>query len=84
LISKPLRNRQNPESLPFNWGEFREQNAIARRLVTENEYVLMDVDTMTALRGTGTRGGERTTSRIVYTTALPGPSTSGRSTCTIL
>lgn len=55
-LDSPLASRQDPDSLPFKWGEFREQNEIARKLTKQHDYVYMDVDTMTALRPDGHKG----------------------------
>lgn len=53
---EPLHERQDPSTLPFYWGEFVEQNKVAKELVARHDYVYMDVDTMTALRADGHKG----------------------------
>ncbi|CAI5947147.1 unnamed protein product [Closterium sp. NIES-65] len=52
-ITAPLKEPQDPASLPFHWGEFGRQNKLARQMVEAVGGVFMDVDPMTSLRGDG-------------------------------
>ncbi|CAI5510874.1 unnamed protein product [Closterium sp. Naga37s-1] len=52
-ITAPLKEPQDPSSLPFHWGEFGRQNKLARQMVEAVGGVFMDVDPMTSLRGDG-------------------------------
>lgn len=56
IYKAPLKGRQDPANLPYNWGKFREQNERARGIVEALGIVYMDVDTMTALRADGHKG----------------------------
>ncbi|CAI5479421.1 unnamed protein product [Closterium sp. Yama58-4] len=52
-ITAPLKEPQDPASLPFHWGEFGRQNKLAKQMVEAVGGVFMDVDPMTRLRGDG-------------------------------
>ncbi|CAI5957325.1 unnamed protein product [Closterium sp. NIES-65] len=54
---RPIKIRQDPATLPFHWDTFSSQNDIAREIAEEVKAVYMDVDTMTALRPDGHKGG---------------------------
>ncbi|GJP34050.1 hypothetical protein CLOM_g18522 [Closterium sp. NIES-68] len=52
-LKTPLRKRQNPMKLPYHWGDFGAQNAVAKQLVEGVGGVFLDVDPMTVLRPDG-------------------------------
>ncbi|CAI5991924.1 unnamed protein product [Closterium sp. NIES-65] len=54
--TRPIKERQDPEQLPYKWGNFKLQNELVKSIVEENGGVYMDVDPMTALRPDGHRG----------------------------
>ena len=53
---KPIQELQASGSLPFNWGWFPHQNAIARPQVERVGVIFMDVDTMSMARVDGHLG----------------------------
>ncbi|CAI7776094.1 unnamed protein product [Closterium sp. NIES-53] len=69
----PIKQRQDLESLPFSWGNFKRQNELLRGVVEEMGAVFMDIEPMTALRPDGHRGRimEQKTDCLHY--CSPGP-----------
>ncbi|CAI5471061.1 unnamed protein product [Closterium sp. Yama58-4] len=49
----PLKKRQDPGILPYNWDKFARQNKLAEVIVKRYGAAYMDVDSMTALRADG-------------------------------
>ena len=72
----PIDTPQDPASLPFNWGEMAEQNAVVREEAERVGGVYMDVFRMTALRPDGHKGlkvvGNRTVEDCLHYDS-PGP-----------
>ncbi|CAI5470069.1 unnamed protein product [Closterium sp. Yama58-4] len=69
----PIKQRQDPKTLPFGWGNFKRQNELLRGVVEEMGAVFMDIEPMTALRPDGHRGRitEQKTDCLHY--CSPGP-----------
>ncbi|CAI5482746.1 unnamed protein product [Closterium sp. Yama58-4] len=69
----PIKQRQDPKTLPFGWGQFKRQNELLRGVVEEMGAVFMDIEPMTALRPDGHRGRitEQKTDCLHY--CSPGP-----------
>ncbi|CAI7881564.1 unnamed protein product [Closterium sp. NIES-54] len=70
---EPISKRQEPETLPYNWGDFVRQNEMAREIVEAAGAVYLDVDTMTALRADGHVGKNRRYKVDCLHYCLPGP-----------
>ncbi|CAI5996371.1 unnamed protein product [Closterium sp. NIES-64] len=70
---RPLKQQQDPKTLPFGWGQFKRQNELLRGVVEEMGAVFMDIEPMTALRPDGHRGRitEQKTDCLHY--CSPGP-----------
>eukprot|EP00271_Cylindrocystis_brebissonii_P005786 TRINITY_DN1806_c0_g1_i1.p1 TRINITY_DN1806_c0_g1~~TRINITY_DN1806_c0_g1_i1.p1 ORF type:complete len:484 (-),score=100.13 TRINITY_DN1806_c0_g1_i1:916-2367(-) len=73
---KPLKKAMNPDILPYRWGKFPEQNAIAKEVIEGVGGVFMDVDIITLLRADGHIGlgaDRRLISPDCLHYCLPGP-----------
>ncbi|GJP35596.1 hypothetical protein CLOM_g20094 [Closterium sp. NIES-68] len=70
---EPIPRRQSPEELPYNWGDFKRQNEMAREIVEAAGAVYLDVDAMTSLRPDGHLGKNRRYKVDCLHYCLPGP-----------
>jgi len=79
-IHRPLSAPQNASSLPYGWGSFHEQNAIAQGLVEACGGLYLDVERMTSLRSGRPPRVRLPASTTACTTATRGPWTPGSPT----
>eukprot|EP00271_Cylindrocystis_brebissonii_P003672 TRINITY_DN14896_c0_g1_i1.p1 TRINITY_DN14896_c0_g1~~TRINITY_DN14896_c0_g1_i1.p1 ORF type:complete len:1152 (-),score=87.20 TRINITY_DN14896_c0_g1_i1:531-3986(-) len=71
----PIATRQDPETLPFHWGQFSHQNTLMKPVVAQVGAVWMDIEPMTVLRPDGhyqSSGGPKPGGDCLHY-CLPGP-----------